>query len=73
MLMYRSMKCFLPEDSVLRIGMPEGGHCRPDDPAERVRAYGEFIIIAEKTPASVSGEMNRQQVRPVIKRFVLRK
>ena len=31
-----------------------------------------FIIIAEKTPASVSGEMNRQKVRPVIKRFVLR-
>ena len=32
-----------------------------------------FIIIAEKTPASVSGEMNRQKVRPVRKKFVLRK
>ena len=32
----------------------------------------KFIIIAEKTPASVSGEMNRQKVRPVRRRFVLR-
>ena len=66
LLMYRSMKRFVPEDSVLSLQMIPGGHCKPDDPEERLAAYTGFIKAAcgeQDRPAGGGRESSPEQQR----------